>query len=51
MRVITSLTMATAASALAVHNPKTGHSTGFRLIAKVTNPSKDLTPSINNWYV
>jgi hypothetical protein len=31
------------------HYPPTQLSTGFRLIANVTDPSKDFTPPVNNW--
>ncbi|KAI1075762.1 hypothetical protein F5B20DRAFT_558524 [Whalleya microplaca] len=31
------------------HYPPTSSSTGFRLIANVTDPSTDLNPPINNW--
>jgi hypothetical protein len=31
------------------HYPPTSLSTGFRLIANVTDPSKDFNPPVNNW--
>ena len=31
------------------HYPPTSLSTGFRLVANVTDPTRDFTPPINHW--
>jgi hypothetical protein len=49
MRLIPTLTLAAAASALPNPSPKLSKSTGFHLVAHVTNPAHDLTPSVEGW--
>ena len=51
MQLITTLALASTATALAIRTPATGTSTGFQLVAKLTHHSHDLTPSVNGWTV
>jgi hypothetical protein len=51
MQLITTLALASTATALAIRNPTTGTSTGFKLVAKLTHHFHDLTPSVSGWTV